>query len=244
MYIELIIIVAWFLGGFVSGLSGMGAALISLPILVLFIPISMLVPSTTLIAASIALFLTIKYRKSCIYSVIPILTLACIPGILAGVYILIIVPEYILLFCLGLMLICYSAWQYFNQSTKQHKETLLAKCLAGFFTGLASSSLAIGGPPMIVYAIYMKWDQKNTIGTMGVFFLISSVITMIAQFSAGMYTSQVITYALYGIPSAIIGALSAGPFLKYITMSRFKLLLLGILILAGITSIGRAISIM
>lgn len=244
MNVELIIFVAWFLGGFISGLSGMGAALIAMPVLSLFIPIDILVPASCIVVTAVGICLTIRYGRSCNFSVIPILALSSLPGALVGVGVLVFVPAFVLQLSLGLILVSYVIWQYLYKESEPHKETLPAKCMAGFFAGFTSTALAIAGPPIVIYAIYMKWNQNTTRGTMGVIFLIIYLITMGFQYFAGLYTNQVLTYAVHGIPGAIFGLLMSLPFVKYITVSGFRLLLLAILAVAGLTSMGRAITMM
>lgn len=50
----LIVSIAWFLGGFVNGVSGMGAAMVALPIVAGFMDMSEAVPSSCLVTCIVA----------------------------------------------------------------------------------------------------------------------------------------------------------------------------------------------
>lgn len=61
----LIVSIAWFLGGFVNGVSGMGAAMVALPIVAGFMDMSEAVPSSCLVTCIVAGYVAWMYRRSC-----------------------------------------------------------------------------------------------------------------------------------------------------------------------------------
>ena len=108
----LIVSIAWFLGGFVNGVSGMGAAMVALPIVAGFMDMSEAVPSSCLVTCIVAGYVAWMYRRSCrMASVWPML-LGCLPGVLAGVWVLKFVPGTWLQAGLGSLLLVYMLWQY------------------------------------------------------------------------------------------------------------------------------------
>ena len=81
-------ILAWFLGGFINGVSGMGAAMVALPIVACVLEMSEAVPATCLVAVTLAVYVAWMYRAhSRVAPIIPML-LGCIPGLIIGVCVL------------------------------------------------------------------------------------------------------------------------------------------------------------
>lgn len=75
-----LVFLAWFLGGFINGVSGMGAAMVALPIVACVLEMSEAVPATCLVAVTLAVYVAWMYRAhSRVAPIIPML-LGCIPG--------------------------------------------------------------------------------------------------------------------------------------------------------------------
>ena len=66
----LIVSIAWFLGGFVNGVSGMGAAMVALPIVAGFMDMSEAVPSSCLVTCIVAGYVAaaawLQYGQCCL----------------------------------------------------------------------------------------------------------------------------------------------------------------------------------
>lgn len=106
-----LVFLAWFLGGFINGVSGMGAAMVALPIVACVLEMSEAVPATCLVAVTLAVYVAWMYRAhSRVAPIIPML-LGCIPGLIIGVCVLRVVPGIWLQGGLGAALIVYVAWQ-------------------------------------------------------------------------------------------------------------------------------------
>ena len=88
----LIVSIAWLLGGFVNGVSGVGAAMVALPLVASVMDMQEAVPSCCLTGSIVAIYIAWVYRRGChLASVFPML-LGCLPGVLTGVWVLKFVP--------------------------------------------------------------------------------------------------------------------------------------------------------
>ena len=237
----LIVSIAWFLGGFVNGVSGMGAAMVALPIVAGFMDMSEAVPSSCLVTCIVAGYVAWMYRRSCrMASVWPML-LGCLPGVLAGVWVLKFVPGTWLQAGLGSLLLVYMLWQYLYIPSGRHKESLPSGLLAGFGSGFANAAISFSGPPVVIYALMVGWDKETTRGTLGAFFLAIAIVTCIAQAFAGFFTPSTLTAVAYGIPGAIAGLLVSIPVARKIPEKQFKIVLKLMIAFAGIVCIYRTI---
>ena len=233
----LIVSIAWFLGGFVNGVSGIGAAMVVAG----FMDMSEAVPSSCLVTCIVAGYVAWMYRRSCrMASVWPML-LGCLPGVLAGVWVLKFVPGTWLQAGLGSLLLVYMLWQYLYIPYGRHKESLPSGLLAGFGSGFANAAISFSGPPVVIYALMVGWDKETTRGTLGAFFLAIAIVTCIAQAFAGFFTPSTLTAVAYGIPGAIAGLLASIPVARKIPEKQFKVVLKLMIAFAGIVCIYRTI---
>ena len=77
-------------------------------------------------------------------------------------------------------------------------------------------------------------------GTLSGFFSRREFFTCILQYSAGLYTPEVIHYSLIGLPACIAGLLLAYPVANRISRNLMQRLVVLIVIIGGITCIARA----
>lgn len=237
----LIVSLAWFLGGFANGVSGMGAAMVALPIITSFLPMEVAVPASCLVAALVAAYVAIMYRAHCRLALTTSMLVGCVPGIAAGVLILRAVPGHWLQGVLGLILLGYVLWQmWYTPAGTARFTSFIYGCLAGFGSGFANAAISFSGPPAAIYALINGWDKDTTRGTLGFFFFIIAVATCVAQALAGLFTPDTVKVVLYGLPGAGLGLVCSIPMARRIPERQFKLVLLALIALAGLLCLYRA----
>lgn len=232
---------AWFLAGFVNGISGMGAAMVALPIVAGCMPARMLVPATCIMVLVISAGMALIYRKDCRWESLGALFLGALPGSLAGLAVLLVLSTSILQLCAGCLMMAFVLWQFRHGSMTAHGDSLLTGTTAGFASGFINTSISFGNPPVAIYALYAGWGQRDTMGTMNIFTLGATIITCAAHASAGLYSADVLRCALWGTPAVILGMLLATPLVRYIRGDLFRKILLGIIAAAGFVCIARGI---
>lgn len=236
-----LVFLAWFLGGFVNGVSGMGAAMVALPIVACVLEMSEAVPASCLVATVVAIYVAWMYRAHCRLSPLGPLLLGCVPGVAAGVYVLRVVPGLWLQAGLGAGLVLYVCWRRLHRGgAATHPESVRGGAISGFASGFANAAISFSGPPVAIYALYVGWDKDTTRGTLGLYFLGICIVTCLAQAAAGFYTPVVLKAALFGMPGALAGLLVSLPFARTVRESVFQAILLVMIGLAGIICLFRA----
>ena len=214
-----LVFLAWFLGGFINGVSGMGAAMVALPIVACVLEMSEAVPATCLVAVTLAVYVAWMYRAhSRVAPIIPML-LGCIPG----------------------LLIVYVAWQLLHRAGTAHPESVRGCAVSGFASGFANAAISFSGPPVAIYALYVGWNKDTTRGTLSLYFLGISICTCIVQAAAGLYTPVVVKAALWGMPGALVGLVVSLPVARFVRESVFQGILLVMIAFAGSVCIIRAV---
>ncbi len=178
MFEILLILVAWFIGGFVNAISGMGAAIIALPIIALILPIEIVIPVSCICGAFLGIYLSIIYFKYTYFQYIIPLVIGSIPGTFAGIYILLWISKDILQICIGVLLVSYAYWQYKVKVIIPHETSKIICLLVGFVAGFSNSSTSFGGPPGYAYSVYAGWDRKASIGTLSFYYLFMSAVAI------------------------------------------------------------------
>ena len=90
------VVVGWFLGGFTSGVAGFGAMMVALPILTLGMPPAQAVLVSCIVGAPSCTHLAWLYHRDVVWADMRWLWLGCLPGCLAGAFVLKVVPMHYL----------------------------------------------------------------------------------------------------------------------------------------------------
>ena len=237
-----VVFCAWFAGGFVNGISGMGAALVSIPIVLLQLPfldaiVISGVPATVLTVSQAWL-----YRHNSHFQAIPPMVVGCFPGGLAGILILRFIPGPVLEFLMGLGLTCYIFWLILRHSCLvAHGDSWQKGCLAGFFSGVIGVPTGLCGVPVGIYAVYAGWKKTEILGTLCLYAVSICLLTNVLHGLAGYYTPWRLEIAVYGVLGSIAGLWVSVPVCKRISASLFRKLLLTIISAAGISCMIRGL---
>ncbi len=235
--------ITWFAAGFVTGISGMGGAMIAVPILVTFMPTDILFPVTCIVTTLFTAYMAWIYRKSSHSQIVKRLFIGAIPGAVAGLGLLLYIKAQYIQLIAGIVMISFVYLQFLRnkQDIIQREETLGKTLLIGFGSGVLIASISFGGPLLGAYALYLGWGQAQAMGIMNVFALMAFVMATIFQASAGLYTAEVLSLATSGAIASIIGVICATPLVKHIPLKTFKLILLIIIGFGALSCIWRGL---
>lgn len=218
---------------------GFGGALVSVPLLIFFIPIEIAVPLCVLISFFIAAFIIVQDKKQVHFNSAKWLILFAALGIPFGLLLLIYGNESLTKLTLGLLLIVYSVYSLFSKNKfrlkTNHKYWLF---LCGFFSGVLGGAYGFNGPPLVIYGNMSQWKAKDFRATLQAYFIIASLLGMFAFWYQGLWVWDVSYYFLISIP-VIIPAILIGRyfnnrlkddvFVKYIYLG---LIVVGIIMLS------------
>jgi len=233
---------AWFMAGLINGLSGMGAAMLALPIAAMAMPPKLLIPATCLMVLVVSVSTAVFYLKNIRRRAFLALLLGAIPGSLAGLGILLFTPVPFLQISAGAIMVLYTIWQFCHPSFAPHGDSWLSGSIAGFASGLVNTSISFGNPPVAIYSLWAGWSKEDTMGTMNVFTICATILTCTAHASAGLYSMALLPYALVGIPATVIGVCVAHPIAKRIPQESFQRILLVIIAAAGVVCTYQGLS--
>ena len=238
----IIFFVAWFAGSFVNGVSGLGAALLSLPFISLVVGLEVAVPSSCIVACFISAFLAWMYRKGCLFREVLVMGVGSLPGAALGALALKMLPAQWLCLGLGVLLLLFVVWQLHGHKisgTEKMPHRPILSFLFGGFGGFGNAAVGIGGPPLAIYATLQNWDKDEARGTFGVYYLVMAIVTVVFQAFQGLYTEAVFETAMWSIPGAMAGLVASIPCARSIRQESFKKILLVIVGGSGLLMLYR-----
>lgn len=227
-----------FLGAIIQGLSGFGFGLVTMPLLGLYLPIRVAVPLVAIHGFVLVALMSWRLRIAADRSKwLPLVA----GGVLAtpmGVYYLRIANEHLLKTCLGVFVLIYSimsltarlpSWKLSN------RYGYLAGCLGGILGGAFNT----GGPPVIVYVTTQGWKKDEIRSALQIFFLALGLWKLPLYWGMGLFTSLVIKITVITLPATVVGTLFGDYLSHRFGETRFRKILLILLVILGITLIVR-----
>lgn len=231
---EAFFFIIWMLAGFITGVSGLGAAMFAVPFMSLFIEPHMLIPVSTCLVTVLCSEAGYIYRKDLLRLELRNMVLGSLPGLFLGTYILLIIPTAVLLLCIGIVMVCFVLWQFLHRVPMLAGTPSTVKALAaGFISGFLSTSVSFGGPPCAVYSLYLHWTQRQTLATINVFVGVSSLLGAGMYFFAGLIDKEVLFWSLIGMPAVTLGILLSISVTRFINIRLFRIMLLIIIAFGG-----------
>jgi len=219
---------------------GFGESLIAVPLLALFIPLSVAVPLSVLISVTIAGFVVVQDRKKIHFKSAGGLIIYSLIGIPMGLWLLVHVEEYWVKLILGVVIIAFSIYLLSGshlEELKQDSQKWLFVC--GLLSGVLGGAYGINGPPLVIYGAKRRWTAQHFRATLQAYFLIASLTGVVGYWISGLLIPQLLSYYLVSlpvlIPAILIGRMinarmQGDRFFKY---SYIVLLMLGILLMVN-----------
>jgi uncharacterized membrane protein YfcA len=182
-----------------SGFAG-GAGVIAVPLLSLLIP----VPVAAALMLPLLIVMDAKsmhyYWRSVRWQELKIIAPAALLGIIAGGFLLGELPSSLLQLLLGLFCIVFSVWK---KLTPLLGRLPYAGFIWGAVSGLTSTLLHSGGPPINIFLATRQLPKRNWLATAAVFFAMMNVIKIIPYSLTGQWQFDLSASSL-SLPSLLL----------------------------------------
>lgn len=195
------------LGYVVYGLTGFGSSIVAVPLLALFFPLRFAVPMMLVFDLLTGLLLGLRHRHQVSrHELLQLLPIVAV-GMVAGVVLLVRVPERWLLMGLGAFVVTYAAWSLLSRVVPRpvsSRWALPAGLIGGAFTALYGT----GGPVYTIYLARRLSDKAQLRATIGVLIFSTALIRLVLFTGSGFYAQTgLLPLAFSLLPCAVIGYL-------------------------------------
>ncbi len=236
----LIALLAALLAGAVSGLSGFGLALISVPLLLFVYEPKTVVALTAVLSIFINAAVVLDSWREAERRLVAALLLPAFVGIVAGVEILRAVnPAYIRL-GVGVVVVL-SALLLLRDVRLPGARTWWGTVVAGSASGVLSTSTGLAGPPIVLLFASRGLPKHAFRSSSALYFLVLSIVGLALLYYRGVFELGQAPLALALVPAAFLGKLVGTALLKRISENSFRAFTLGIVILTGTLGVATAI---
>jgi uncharacterized protein len=241
-YALIFTLVGWFLGGFINGIVGFGAALVAMPIVATGIDMHVAVPTCGLVILALNVQMAWTYRGHLDTTGIGPLFLGAAPGAAFGVLLLQHVPETWLKAILGGLLAAYALWGLANATPRTRRLAFGWGALTGFFSTSLGTSFGFNGPPLAVYLSLRGGSQQRIKAALGAFFIVSSIFIVMAHALAGFYTIMTVKLFAVALPAVCLGAWAGMVLSRVLKDFAFQRLLFVMILVMGLHMVWAALA--
>lgn len=227
VYACCVIALGWFWGGMLSGICGVGAVMVAMPLTTFALSSSESILLSSLVGMYSSVHLGVAYRHSCVWSDIRPLVVGVVPGCVLGALVLKIAPAQILQIMISGMLACFMLMQGVRRFMAWTlPESAFLGIVVGIICGFVSSSVTMVGAPLGIYVLLRHWDPDRARGNMSVIYIFTGVGAVVMQATAGLYHADLFSMALAGVV-ACAGGQSIGIRLgRHLDQRLFRMLLI------------------
>lgn len=181
------------------GVTGFGSGLIAIPLLVLILPISIVIPMMVLLDFIASVSHSIKHREVAQWKIIyPLLPFTVI-GVLIALFIFKTVDTNLLVKSLGVFILLFAIYSLF--SLKPHKQgSKLWVVPAGIFGGLVGTLFGTGGPFYVIYLQLRQLDKAAFRATVASIFMIDGGIRVGGFALSGFFIHETLLLVALALP--------------------------------------------
>lgn len=223
-----------FAGCAVQTALGFGMAVIAAPVIVLYKP-EWVPYILTIVALVLSLQNTWRLRFGIRWKHIIPPMISRIPGTILGAWILANTPIAFLQIAVAVMVFVAI---FITAFAKPFPSTVKNLSIAGFFSGFAGTTTAIGGPPMAL--VMQHGDAYYTRANLAVYFAFSCVLSLMSYQAMGLLSLYMWVLGLSFLPAVLLGYV-VGVQLQGWVDQRFRTLLLALCSLSALVALYGAV---
>ena len=216
----------------IQGVAGFGFALISVPIMSTYFPITTVVPIIvfySLISNFTVIFKTIKFAN---FKKIYPMIISGILGIPIGTIILKTFNQNNLKIAIGLIIL-FTSFVMLKGFKINFKKEKISYIVTGLISGILNGSLSMSGPPIVLFLSNEGYNKNEFRANLALYSIVTNILTIFTYIISGLISQNIIKTSLVGIIPLIIGSYFGIFIAEKIENNHFKKLILILLIITG-----------
>ena len=237
------LVAAAFAGSVIFGVTGFGAALITVPFATHFVPLPFALALFVLMDLANAFRVGFENPKNAVRAEWTRMVPTILLGTIAGVTLLVNLPRGAATLALGAFVLLFALYSLLSHPDAQRVVSSGWAYVAGFAGGVTSTVFGAGGPPYAIYLSHRGLAKEQYRATMGFATLTSISLRTIAFLATGILLEpKVWTYAVFVVPAGLAGIWAAGHLFRRISRETLMRAVALMLLVSGASLILRALS--
>ena len=236
------LVAAAFAGSVIFGVTGFGAALITVPFATHFVPLPFALALFVLMDLANAFRVGFENPKNAVRAEWTRMVPTILLGTIAGVTLLVNLPRGAATLALGVFVLLFALYSLMSHPEAQRVVSSGWAYVAGFAGGVTSTVFGAGGPPYAIYLSHRGLAKEQYRATMGFATLTSISLRTIAFLATGILLDpKVWTYAVFVVPAGLAGIWAAGHLFRRISRETLMRVVALMLLVSGASLIVRAV---
>jgi len=225
----------------ILGISGFGSALVTIPLLVHFLPLQTVVPLVVMVDFIATLTTGLRFREHVETGELKLLIPSVIAGIVAGVTLLAMLPRHATLVSLGIFITGYGIYRLVASNPVSGISRWWG-VPTGLFGGLIGGLFGVGGP---IYAAYMTAripDVSRMRATLAAVFTFSTGFRVAVYLLSGLMLQPEVWWAfLILLPIMPVGLFIGHRLHTKLNREQVGRFISGLLVVSGVSLLWKAI---
>lgn len=234
---------AGFAGSVVFGLTGFGAALVTIPLAVHFVSMPFALALFVLMDLANAFRVGFENPRNAVRAEWTRMVPAILAGTVVGATLLVNLPRREATLALGVFVIAFALYSLASRAGAERRVAGGWAFPAGFAGGITSTVFGAGGPPYAMYLSHRGLTKEQYRATMGLATLSSISMRTLAFFATGfLLDPKVWLYAIAVVPAGLAGLWAAGHLFRRISRGALLRVVALMLLASGISLVLRALT--
>lgn len=225
-----------FISAVVQGATSFGFSLIALPLLGLFYPLKLVVPTLVVLSLLLNGIIFIRLRVKPQVKELLILGAFAILTIPVGVKLLLVMDETTLKMIVSILLILISILMIKGVKI-QLKNKRLSYAIAGILSGVLNGAVSLSGPPIVILLANEGKDKNSFRSSLTFLFILLNIYTVALYMQNGLFFDPELYRLSILIPFMIIGSILGIYLGNKINDLKFKKIVLNLLLIMGIINL-------
>jgi uncharacterized membrane protein YfcA len=230
-----------FLGALVFGITGFGAALVTIPLATHMVALPTALAIFVLVDLACALSVGLENPRNAVRAEWTRLVPMILVGTAVGVTLLVNLPRQAATAALGTFVAGYALYALLGKASSKNPISALWAWLAGFAGGITSTVFGAGGPPYVIYLSRRGLTQPQLRATLGFATMTSISVRAVAFLITGLLLdAKVWLTALAAVPAALAGIALARRVYRRVSLPILLRLIYLMLLATGVSLLIRS----
>ena len=231
-----------FAGSVIFGVTGFGAALITIPFATHVVPLPFALALFVLMDLANALRIGLENPRNAVRAEWTRMVPMILAGTVAGVTLLVNLPRQTANLALGVFVIAFALYSLAERGESRARLGSGWAWVAGFAGGITSTVFGAGGPPYAMYLSQRGLTKEQYRATLGLATLTSISLRTVAFLATGiLLDARVWMYAVAVVPAGLLGLWAAGHIFRRISRDALMRVVAYVLLASGGSLIVRAL---